>query len=318
MFKDRFILKRVNSSNLKPLLLFVVLAFALWILIKLSNSYQKTVYMHVTPIDFPKTLRLLVEDSIVLKTTLKMTGYNWLSYASSPIQVEIDFNDVEQVDSLYVWNSNRSFFKVNSQLPPEVHLINIETEQLKFRYAILKQKVVPVKHNVFITFNRGYGIVDSLIVVPNTIKVTGTETFLSKLEFLETNKIELKGVKESFSRKVALNLNNFQEQLTLSAKEVEVKAEVEKFTEGIVEVPIVLLNTPIGKEVKHFPKYVKISYNTTLKNYKTVSISDFKVVCDYNRVDENNSFLIPELTKQPDNVKNVRIHQQKIEFILTE
>ena len=49
-----------------------------------------------------------------------------------------------------------------------------------------------------------------------------------------------------------------------------------------------------------------------------ISVKDFKVVCDYNKVSNNQTFLLPELDKITQNVKSAKINQQHIDFIITE
>ena len=62
---------------------------------------------------------------------------------------------------------------------------------------------------------------------------------------------------------------------------------------------------------------VNVKYSTTIENFNTISKTDFVVQCDYKKV-KNNSFLIPELIQQPKNVKNARVEEQQIEFIITQ
>jgi hypothetical protein len=73
---------------------------------------------------------------------------------------------------------------------------------------------------------------------------------------------------------------------------------------------------PNGMSIKYFPKEANVSYYISLKNFKSVQIKDFKVVCDYAKVIEDQTFLIPELITFPETVKNAKINQQQIEFII--
>ena len=56
----------------------------------------------------------------------------------------------------------------------------------------------------------------------------------------------------------------------------------------------------------------------SLDDFKTISQNDFKVVCDYSKVINNQSLLVPELEKFPKTVKNAKINKQRIEFIILE
>ena len=58
------------------------------------------------------------------------------------------------------------------------------------------------------------------------------------------------------------------------------------------------------------------SFEEVLENFNNISPSDFKVKCDYNKLTENQSVLIPEITKSPKGVKNIKLNQKHIEFII--
>ena len=96
------------------------------------------------------------------------------------------------------------------------------------------------------------------------------------------------------------------------------KADVEKFTEGSLDVPVSVINVPENVSVNHYPKTVTILFNTSLSNYKIINETHFIVQCDFNEINENNSFLTPKIVKQPKLIKNVRMQTKKVEFILSQ
>jgi YbbR domain-containing protein len=93
---------------------------------------------------------------------------------------------------------------------------------------------------------------------------------------------------------------------------------VEKFTEGVVKVPVTILNIPEGLLIKYFPKEVNVTFYTSLNNFNKVKAKDFKVVCDYSKLGEKQSFLIPEIRNKSEFAKAVKLNQQHIEFIILE
>jgi hypothetical protein len=56
----------------------------------------------------------------------------------------------------------------------------------------------------------------------------------------------------------------------------------------------------------------------SLSNFNAISAKDFEVICDYSKAINNQSLLVPELKRFPKSVKNVKINQQRIEFIILE
>ena len=99
---------------------------------------------------------------------------------------------------------------------------------------------------------------------------------------------------------------------------VLLKAKVEKFTEGTLKIPVAIINVPDKMKLKFFPKEVNVSYYVSLSDFNSITKKDFEVVCDYDKISKNQYLMIPELVKSPEHVKNVKINQQRIEFIIVE
>jgi hypothetical protein len=55
----------------------------------------------------------------------------------------------------------------------------------------------------------------------------------------------------------------------------------------------------------------------SLSDFNSISAKNFKVVCDFAKTNQGQSFLTPELVEQPESVKNTRLGLQRIEFIIT-
>ena len=106
--------------------------------------------------------------------------------------------------------------------------------------------------------------------------------------------------------------------LKLFPKIVTATLPVEKFTEGILEVPVVVNNLPANLEINYFPKTIKVLYYVSLENYKSIRPSDFKIECDFNDAKQNKaSFLTPQLTVKTRKVKTGKLKQDKVEYVIT-
>lgn len=296
-------------------LIAVLIAFLLLIATKLSNTYTKNVTLAIRPVNLPKTT--VLNDSLKLQLTLQAKGYKWLLFNKNKPSVTIDFkDDVKNKDSVYIWSSAASFFKVAFQLPKGITLKAITTKQLHFKYDFYKTKKIPIQSNVAIHFAKGYNSLKAMQLQPDSVTVIAPQKILSKMQYIATDTLVLHNINASFTKRIGLNVKALSHQVKLDTKVVNAKAIVEKFTEGTITVPLLIINPPEGKQLNYFPKAVQVSYNTSLSAFKTILAGDFKVVCDYNKINKTSRFLIPELVKYPESVTSVRVHQQKIEFIV--
>ena len=154
------------------------------------------------------------------------------------------------------------------------------------------------------------------VLQPDSVVVVGAKDLVSKVNFVETEKVVLSDVKKNLLETVQLKIPKKTNNLTFSNENVILKAKVEKFTEGALKIPVNVINVPESINLKYFPKEVSVSYYVSLSNFNSILAKDFKVVCDYNKVVNNQPLLVPEIERFPKLVKNVKIKQQRIEFII--
>jgi hypothetical protein len=310
------ILTSFKNKRINVFFLFLLSAFIILLFTKLSKQYTNTLAFQIEKVNVPHE-NIILNDSIRLNITLKTHGFKWLKYYVSQPKVKIDFSkDVYKKEGVFVWNKSKAYLN-NTQFDKQVELLNIAPDTLNFRYGINLVKKVPVKINTTVNYSPGYNITDSLVSEPDSIVVVGPNILVSSIDFLETENVTFNNVKLDLSEKVKLKLPENKSDLKFSRNDILLKAKVEKFTEGTLNIPVTVINLPKDIALKYFPKTVNVSFYVSLTNYSSIANKDFKVVCDYNKTGDNQSFLIPEFAKIPENVKNVKISQQHIEFIIT-
>ncbi len=309
------ILSSIKNKRINVFLLFFLFAFIILIFTKLSKEYTKTLALDIEKVNVPQEY-IILNDSSKINITLKTHGFRWLKYAVARPKIQIDFSqDVYKKGAIFEWSKSKAFLN-NTQFDKQVELLSMSPDTLRFRYGVNLIKKVPVKINSDLTYSLGYDISGKIKAEPDSVTVVGPNVLVSKIEFLETEKLSLTDVRSDLNKKIKLKLPDNQGDLQFSKKEVILKAQVEKFTEGTLKVPVTVVNVPAGVVLKYFPKTVSVSYYVSLGNFTSVTEKDFKVVCDYAKTSENQSFLIPELTAWPKTVKSAKVNQQHVEFII--
>ncbi|TWO31489.1 YbbR-like domain-containing protein [Seonamhaeicola sediminis] len=305
-----------KSKRINVFLLFLLCSFLILIFSKLSKEYTKTVAFEIEKLNLPEE-KVILRDSILINITLKTHGFRWLKYSFDKPKIKIDFSkDVIQKESVYVWNKSVAYLN-NTQFDKQVQLLSITPDTLVFRYGVNMVKKVPVKLNADIKFGAGYNTINPIEIEPDSVLVIGPHVLVSEIDLLETEDVILNDIRTDLNVETKLKLPKSSTDLKFSDANITLKANVEKFTEGTLKVPVRIINVPNGINLKYFPKEVNVSYYVSLKNFKSIKLNDFKVVCDYSKIIENQSFLVPELLQFPKTVKNAKINQQQIEFIIS-
>ncbi len=306
----------IKNKKINIFFLFLFLAFIILIFSKLSKEYTKTIAFSINKINVPQENIILNDSNTVLNITLKTHGFKWLNYYFSEPKIAIDFSkDVEKNKTMFLWSKSSAYIK-NTQFSKQVELLSMFPDTLFFRYDVNLIKKVPVILNSNIKFSPGFNISETYSITPDSIRIIGPDILVSKIESIESEDIVLTDIKADINETVKLKLPENITDLKFSNKSIQLTATVEKFTEGILKIPVTVKNIPTGIKLKFFPKNVNVTYYTSLNNFNSITGKDFKIECDYSKITSNQTYMIPELVQAPKTVKNVKINQQQIEFII--
>ncbi|GGG43040.1 CdaR family protein [Bizionia arctica] len=314
------ILASIKNKKINVFFLFLLLSFTVLVFLKLSNTYTTTVAFKINKINIPESHLVLNNDAHKINITIRTHGFNLLKYYFEKPEVDIDFSkNISKNKKFYVWNKQQGYSDINFQFSKDEEIVAINPDTLKFRYDVNAVKKVPVKLESKWHFAQGFDLLDSINIVPDSIKIIGPEILLSKILYIETDTLMLKDIKTNIGKTISLKLpKNKNDNLKFSDSEVTVSGTVEKFTEGHLKIPVSVINIPENITIKYFPKKVFVTFYTSLSNYNSVKEADFEIICDYNHLEKGTEYLIPEIIKKPNRVKNIKLSQEHIEFIIIE
>jgi len=306
---------KFRSKKVNTFVLFLLLALLFSVLTKLSKDYTQTIAFNIERINIPEDKLIVSDSSHVLNITLTTYGFKLIKYYFTQPTILIDFENLENNNTHYFWTEKQEFSNVLSQFEPNVIIKSIIPDTIAFRYDVNYVKKVPVIFEYDINFSSGFDVVSDYKIEPDSVKVIGPKILTDSISEIVTKKIIMEDVNANLLISVELKLPH-NSDLNFSQNQVQISAEVERFTEGSINVPINIINVPDDIKLKFYPKEVSVIYYTSLSNFKTISSSSFIVECDYNDLNDVETHLIPKIVQQPETVSNVRLNEKRIEFIL--
>ncbi|TDQ27942.1 YbbR-like domain-containing protein [Tenacibaculum caenipelagi] len=296
---------------------FLTTSIFFWLLINLSKEYNAEVEYDIeyTKLSLQKTLISTPVKKITL--ILKSSGYNLFASGLTHKPIQLNLNEAtKKKGNEYFFLSKNLLPKIQNQLKSGIQLLEIKQDSIPLKIGVLSSKKISLKADLNVTFQLGYDFSKPITITPDSIIVSGDETYLNNLHSLNLEKVVLENLSENKNVTTPII---FPEDVQLKAnhKSVNIQISVDKFTEGEIEVPVVVKNAPKGINI--FPKKVKIIYKVGLKNFNDITPDLFKVECDYTQSKDNGiNYLTPKLKSVPDLVTLIRIVPDKIDFLTYE
>ena len=259
----------------------------------------------------------------VLTLNVQSQGLDFFSdkYLSGDqaIYINIGGLNYKKVNGLY-----KSFLltsQISSNIARQLNLSNklksISPDTLFFLFESMSMKNVAVIPDIKIDFEKQYQRYGLITIEPDSVIVYGPASVIDKVDFVRTEKIELKKIKDNqeFSVNIISTANN--KKLRFSENEIQISIPVAKYTEGSIELPIITIDSLSGFKIKTYPDKVLVTYLVALKDFKRVNMDMFQMGVYY-KSKESSAYktLKVEILHQPPFVEIVKIDPQRVEYII--
>ena len=296
---------------------FVLLALIYSMLSKLTSNYTKTIVFVVKPVDVPSDQVVLDQSIDSIGLELEAYGYNLAKYYIDQPIIEISLNDLNKVKSKYQWTKQRNFSDLQSKFNKSVRLISSSVDQIDFIIEQYESKKVPVELKLELDYKSGFDSFNEYKLSKDSIMITGPNSLIDTINMIQTHKLVLNQIDSEINTKIRIKPpeNN---NITHSDTELDFQLKVEKFTEESIKVPITIVNIDDNMKINYYPKVVSVLYRVSIREYKSVNPMDFRVECDLNTINRDNSVLISSITKKPINVRKCRIENNQIQYVIIE
>ena len=312
-----YLRQKIRAKRLNVFLLFLVLAFFISMLSKLSSPRMHTLQFELQPLKLPPQ-ELLVQDPLPkVDVIITTNGFNLLKIAFQKLLLKIDFSTLQKDDKAYYWNESEHRSKLAQFFGANTTLESIRPTSLTFNYATQFVKKVPVFINVEPNFVIGYDLESPLKSQPDSIAIVGPKKYLENINKVSTKNITLNDVQKDIETTVDLDVSNYPAYLKFSKTKVLLTGKVDKFTEGKIAVPVQLVNLPKNLTLSIFPKEIPVVFYTSLSAYNSIDRNDFRIECDYNSLDLSSNVMIPKLVLYPKSAKTAELQINSLEYVIT-
>lgn len=253
-----------------------------------------------------------------MDVVVKGSGFKIFSsnLKTKPIILNID-NLGKKTNLKYYLLPKNQQVEIQKQLVSGLKIEQLLKDTIYLEIGNLTSKKVPVRPDLNIKYQIGYDASGFIEVAPDSILISGSEEKINSISSLQTNLLNLEGVKSDFENTVSIIKPKNSKNINFSHKTVQIKGSVEKFTEGTFEVVYKVINLPSNVQLNTLTRKVEVVFVVALSNFNKIDANSFKVECDYLISSENNlGYLIPKIVSKPGLVKSVKVVPNKIDFLI--
>ncbi|MBK8550630.1 MAG: YbbR-like domain-containing protein [Ignavibacteria bacterium] len=219
------------NKNVKIFILSFIFAFALWLYINLNLSYSLDVSI---PIEIQSTKSQALTDEIPQEIDVKVKGKGW-----DLLNLLISKNLVYNLDISRLKKDTKiitgQFVNERLNLQQNVSILEINPDTLNINFDRVFEKLVPVKNNIIVNLNEGYGIVGKANLNPDSVTIQGASNLINKIKFIPTetkvfNNVNsditgIVNIKDTLSNLIKIDQKqiNFKYFIHLSAEKIWMK-----------------------------------------------------------------------------------------------
>lgn len=290
----------------------------IWFLITFSKEYVTVVTCPVIYKNIPQNRLLQKKPIKEIEIAIKASGFKILRTKFNNKNIELEASKLQKKkgSNFYLLPKNQTI-KIQKQLLTGVELQEIMPDTIYLNLGVLGSKKVALKPNLDISYHIGYDLLDSITVKPDSIVISGSKSQLQKINYLNLSTLTLKGVKSDFSNQVFISKSENQNSLKFNLLKATITGKVDKFTEGVLQIPFTITNLPENTSLTILTENVEVVYIVALSNFAKVSEASFKVECDFSISEKNNlGYLIPKIISKPNFIKSFKIMPAKIDYLI--
>ena len=302
----------------KTFISFLLASMLIWLLITLSKEYTTTISFPIKYGEISQNKLLLANQTKELEIVVKTNGFKILRTRFNTKSLLINVNTlISKKGTTYYLLLKSKKQSIKRQLPSGVSLQEIIKDTLFVELGSLVTKKLAIKSNLKISYHIGYDLSEQISLKPDSILVSGPENYISKIKNIELEPIVFEDVKADFVRKVAVKVPEGVKNLKFNIKEVIVSGKIEKFTEGILNVPFKIINVPAGITINTLNKKVQVTYIVGLSSFNKIDENSFQIECDYAMSSLNRlGYLIPKVVRKASEIKSYKLIPDEIDFLI--
>jgi hypothetical protein len=290
----------------------LLLAAFLWASVKLTRVYNTVIEIPVRYTNLPSGLKLQAPLPARLRLAVNGRGHRLFLPSTRLFADSLEIDLGENLEKGYLATASLST-QIESMLPEQTTLISVKPDTLPLHFAEKIRKKVPVRTRVLMQPTSGFYLNGTPYFRPDSVWLTATAKELKNITEWPTVDTTIRGIREDQRVSIPLQMSR---DILVVPDHVSTKVTVLQYTERSLNIHPEWQGTRANGQMRLVPSFVKVTFQVPFDRFDQVNEGDFLLTVRLPD-DPNESTIIPELTRAPAFVRQVRFDPPVLRYVIT-
>jgi len=265
------------TPKITTIILSTLFSIILWVFVSFSNEYTTSFNVPVKFTNLKEGTSLLSQSAQVVSLSIKGEGWVLAQITFGPetvFEISTDGNvGVQKVDV-------RGAISENPWISPSLQVAMISPALLNYTIEKSGYKEIPIVSDESLGIKGGYGLVSSVILNPDSVKISGPQSLIKNIKSISTEKFEIEDIDEEVSSQIFLKPMRYIEY---SQGFTNIEFNVQKIVDKTFKnIPVQVQNVPNKRVLELYPPNVSITLRGGLENLGIMSSDSITAMVDFN------------------------------------
>ena len=277
----------MRYKKILSFLLVVVVVASLWFISKYKDVYREEIIFDISFINIPNSL-ILLENSKEIQIPLEIQASGltliWEKIFGHSLELDLEKNTYLRNDSLF-FNSTKSLKNMRKIKSRSYDIVGVDDQELFLNFRKYATKKIPLKNSLTAEYtNNYYPLSDPFFNIDSVTKFS-------------------------------IKLKEIDPELNYNPEEIELTYKATQVTEGTYDIKLKLINNSNDYEIKIIPDTIEVIFSSPVAKFETIDKEDFDIFINYDKVDDLNMSVIPEIRVKNSDVISYRISPSQVQIL---
>lgn len=289
------------------------ISLVFWFLIKMSASYNTEKEIGLS-YEIPENAAFVEMPPKTILASINGRGfdlmYEYFVNSAAKAIFDLQDEDISTITQGRIRNTLEDALTSSS-----INITNVNVVSIPLRLEERDEKKVPIRLQEEIGFATGYHLLDSIVLMPDSVLISGPASLIDSLDDWSTSLLKLQKLNQTATTELNLSPSQWS-GLSIFPDKIQVTVPAEQLTEKSLFIPVIVNDSP--DSLKIFPDKIRINAVLGISDYNSISKEDFRAEVNLKGVslnDEKNTAPI-YITQQPKVVKSIYFTPKSVEFFI--